>query len=156
MLEIIRKSTFSNDFIAKENGLLVAELDRATWSQTAIVEIEGKTYGFKRSGLVNDIYTLYNGSLKLLEVEQPSAWNSKLTFHLDQKEYALDTKNWFSSALKVEQDGDVIGDIHPASMLSSTIVVDLPDTLPLSIRVFVGWIAILRAEQKATTTIIAT
>ncbi len=35
MLEIIRKSTFSNDFIAKENGVVVAELDRATWSQTA-------------------------------------------------------------------------------------------------------------------------
>ena len=156
MLEIIRKSTFSNDFIAKENGVVVAELDRATWSQTASVEIEGNTYDFKKSGLMNDIYTLYYGGLKLLEVEQPSAWNSKLTFHLDQKEYVLDTKNWFSSALKVEQDGDVIGDIHSTGMLSSTIVVDLPDTLPLSIRVFVGWIAILRAEETDSTIIIAT
>ena len=42
MLELIRKSAFSNDFIARENGIVVAELDRATWSQTATVEIQGK------------------------------------------------------------------------------------------------------------------
>ena len=153
MLEIIIKSTFSNDFIAKENGVVVAKLDLANWSQTASVEIEGATYDFKKTGLLNDIYTLYYGGLKLLEVEQPSAWNSKLIFHLDQKEYVLDTKNWFSSAIKVEQDGNVSGDIHSTGLLTSTIVVDLPDTLPLSIRVFVGWIAILRSEEMAAAAI---
>ncbi len=156
MLELTRKSSFSNDFIASENGIVVAELDRATWSQTATVEIQGKTYSFRKSGVLHNVYTLMDGSLEIIEVEQPSAWQSKLVFCLNQKEYVLDTKNWFSSDLKIEQDGDVIGDIHSAGMLRSTIVVDLPDTLPLSVRVFVGWIAILRAETTAAVIVAAT
>lgn len=156
MLELIRKSSFSNDFIARENGIVVAELDRATWSQTATVEIQGKTYNFRKSGMLHNVYTLLDGSLEVIEVEQPSTWQSKLVFHLNQKEYVLDTKDWFSSALKVEQDGNAIGDIHSAGMLSSAIVVDLPDTLPLSVRVFVGWIAILRAEATAAVIVGAT
>jgi len=156
VLELTRKSSFSNDFIARENGIVVAELDRATWSQTATVEIQGKTYGFKKTGVLHNVYTLMDGSLEVMEVEQPSAWQSKLVFHLSQKEYVLDTKSWFSSALKIEQDGDVIGDIHSAGMLGDTIVVDLPDTLPLSVRVFVGWIAILRIEQTTAVIIAAT
>ncbi|MEO8002160.1 MAG: hypothetical protein ABI644_09805 [Arenimonas sp.] len=149
MLELIRKSSLSNDFIAKEHGVTVAELDRATWSQNATVEIQGKTYNFKKSGVLHSVYTLLDGRLEVTQVEQPSAWQSKLVFRLDGKEYALDTKNWFSSALNVEQDGNLIGDIHSAGMLSSTIVVDLPDLIPLHVRVFVGWIALLRIEETA-------
>ena len=69
MLELIRKSAFSNDFIARENGIVVAELDRATWSQTATVEIQGKTYTFKKSGMLHNVYTLLDGSLEVIEVE---------------------------------------------------------------------------------------
>lgn len=156
MLELIRKSAFSNDFIVRENGIVVAELDRATWSQTATVEIQGKTYTFRKSGVLHNVYTLLDGSLEVIEVEQPSTWQSRLVFHLNQQEYVLDTKSWFNSGLKVEQDGNDIGDIHSAGILSSAMVVDLPDTLPLSVRVFVGWIAILRAEATAAVIIAAT
>lgn len=156
MLELKRKSSFSNDYIASENGIVVAELDRATWSQSATVEIKGKTYNFRKSGVLNNIYTLLDGSFELIEVEQPSAWQSKLVFHLNHQEYVLDTKNWFSSALQVEQDGDIIGDIDSSGLLSSTIEVDLPDSLPLPVRVFVGWIAILRAEATTAAVIAAT
>ncbi len=156
MLELIRKSTFSNDFIARENGIVVAELDRSLWSQNATVDILGKTYSFKRTGLMQNVYTLLDGNLEVIEVEQPSAWQSKLVFRLNQNEYVVDTKSWFSSALKVEQDGNVIGDVHSADIINGTIVVDLPDTLPLPVRVFVGWIALLRTEETMTTLLAAT
>ena len=153
MLELIRKTALSHDFIARENGLVVAEIDRATWSQNATVEIQGIAYQFKKTGVMNNVYTLSVGNLEIIEVEQASAWQSKLVFRLDEKEYVLDTKSWFSSDLKMEQDGKIIGDIHSASMLSSTLVVDLPETLPLAVRIFTGWIALLRIE--AATTVIA-
>ena len=40
----------------------------------------------------------------------------------------------------VESEGSVVGSIHSRGPLLSGAIVDLPDALPLALRVFIGWI----------------
>jgi hypothetical protein len=55
---------------------------------------------------------------------------------------------WFSSSFVVEADGSDIGSVRRRGFFTSGAVAQLPDSLPLEVRAFLGWIAMVLWERR--------
>lgn len=149
MLELRKKSFFSNDYIARDHGYVVAELDRATWRQRAEITIEGRKLRMEKHGTFKDTFVLFEGDNALVEVAQPKALRSRLEFRWEGRDYAIRERKWYRSEAVVESGAAEIGRVRFQGFFASAILVDLPDTMPVALRVFIGWISIVRHDERA-------
>lgn len=100
-------------------------------------------------GDVIDTFGLFDGDAAVVEVTQPSGWRPRLVFHFDERDFEILQKAWYSSTLLVKSGGLVVGSIRPSGLFAAGANVDLPDSLPLALRVFIGWIAMIRWDEAA-------
>ena len=149
MLELCKKGFFSNDYVARDHGYVVAELDRATWRQRAEITIQGKKLRMEKHGSFKDTFILFEGDTALVEVKQPKAMHSRLEFRWEGRDYAIRDRKWYRSEVVVESGGAEIGSVRFRGLFASTVNVELPDTMPVALRVFIGWIVIVRHDEHA-------
>ena len=149
MLELRKKGVFSNEYLAEENGTVVAELSRSSWRAQGEITVEGHRLKLKKHGALKDTFALYYGDAKVVEVTQPRALQSRLVFTHEGKDYEIRNKAWYSSTMIVESAGNVVGSVRPRGIFATGAVVELSDSLPLVLRVLIGWIAMVRWEEAA-------
>lgn len=150
MIELQNKGFFSKEYIALENGTVIAELSREIWRERAEMICQGRILKLKRHGTLKSTYILYDEDTTIFEVKTPSVMGSKFTFRYSGKDFELINKAWYSETLLVKSDDKVIGTITPKSLFSCNTLIELPDYLPLSLRVFIAWIGMVRWEDSAT------
>ncbi len=150
MLELRKKSLFSNEYVAEENGNVVAELSRSRWREQGEIKVHGRSLKLKKQGVLRDTFAVFDGDTVIVEVAQPSSLRSRLTFQFDGRDFEIRDKAWYSSTLLVKSGGSVVGSVRSRGLFFARTIVELPDSLPLALRVFIGWIAIVRwAEDEA-------
>lgn len=150
MLELRKKKFFSNEYVAEENGAVVAELNLSVWRSQGELTIQGRSLKLKKRGALRDTFELLDGDTALIEVAQPSAWRSRLRFRYEQRDFEIVDKAWYSSTLLLKAGESVVGSISSRGLFAEGAKVDLPDSLPLALRVFVGWIAMIHWDDSAT------
>ena len=150
MIELRRNKPFSREYVAKENGTVVAELSRAIWRRRAEMNCQGHTLRLKRQGAAKSTYALRDGDATIAEVEKPSVLRSRLAFRYGGNDFEIVDKAWYSQKLLVKSGGSVVGSIRRRGVFASGALVDLPDDLPLALRVFVGWIGMVRWDDEAS------
>ena len=149
MLELKKRSLFSSEYVARENGVVVGELSRSKWRDQGEITVQGKSLKLKKRGALKDTFTLFDGDAAIVEVTQPSALRSKLAFQYDEKDFEIRDKAWYSSTMLVESGGSVVGSVSSRGPFSSGAIVALPDSLPLAAKVFIGWVAMVRWDSAA-------
>lgn len=149
VLELRRKSLLSGDCIVEEDRRVVAELRCSRWRSQATLSVDGRSLELRRSGVLRRRYSLTLAAAPLVEVIRPSAWSSRLTFAFDGVEYEARNEAWFSSTLLVESRGRTIGRIRRKGAFCSGAIVELPDRLPVAVRTFLGWVAMVRWSEAA-------
>lgn len=149
MLKVRKKNFLSNDYVAEESGVVVAELRRSRWRAQAEIAVQGRSLRLQKHGVLRDTFAVLDGDIPIIEVTQPTLWRSRLTFKFDGTEFQIMGKAWYSSRLLVKSGGAVVGSIRTRGLFVAGANVDLPDNLPLAVRVFVGWIAMIRWDEGA-------
>ncbi len=144
MLHLRKKSLFSNKYIAEEEGIAVAELSLSRWRSQAELTIQARGLKLTKQGILKDSFGLLDGNSVIVKVTQPSGWRPRFVFHFDERDFEIRHKAWYSSTLLVKSGESVVGSIHPRGLFATEANVDLPDSLPLALRVFIGWIAMIR------------
>ncbi|MBK6900631.1 MAG: hypothetical protein IPH09_15725 [bacterium] len=97
MLELRKKKFFSNEYVAEENGAVVAELNLSVWRSQGELTIQGRSLKLKKRGALRDTFELLDGDTALIEVAQPSAWRFRLRFRYEQRDFEIVDKAWYSS-----------------------------------------------------------
>ena len=149
MIELKKRSLFSSEYVARDNGVVVGELSRSKWRDQGRFTVQGRDLKLKREGALKDTFTLFDGDAAILQVKQPRVLRHKLEFQYDGRDFAIRDKAWYSSTVLVESGGSLVGSVRKRGLFSTGATVDLPDSLPLAVRVFVGWIAMVRWDAAA-------
>jgi hypothetical protein len=156
-LELIPQGWFSWNFTVLQQGSPVAEIGMSSWGEKGELAIAGATYKTYRERPLSGLFILELDATQVATAEKPSAFERSFNVVHEGKSYILKA----ASVLKrqfVLLDGASnreIGSIRPAGVFTRKAIVDLPDELPLPVRVFVLWLTLIlwkrQSEQSATT-----
>ena len=152
MLEAIPKNFFSIGFRLQQGNQLLGELDSSIWREKAQVELKDGTYLLYREGyFTGDFLIEHNGKL-VGRATKPSALYNRFEIEVAGRLLILRQLSIWNLRFALFDGDKQIGSIYPPSLLSRRANIDLPDSWPLPIRVFLFWLVFIiwkRQRQAA-------
>ena len=150
MLRAEPKNWFSWDYPVYDDGAPVADLDLAWVREAGEVIIESVACTLYRESLLSGAFILEAGGFLLARAEKPSALFR--TFEIaydDRHHYTLQARSAFSRTFVLREGDRETGSIYPDHLFSRKMTVDLPEALPLAVRVFITWLVLLMWKRAA-------
>ena len=136
---------FSSGFTIRDATLQpVAELKLSGWGERGAVSVAGVEYKVSRQGV---LFTLEKAGSVLARAQETGP-----TFEIEHegKQYILEEKVWFWGGEGVLYEGERgIGVVGQESSFSTVTRVELPEELPLVLRLFVIWLSVLFSKRSA-------
>ena len=148
MLRAEPNSAFSWDFTVYDDGVPVAEIDLAWIREAGEVLIDDVPCQMYRDGMLGE-FVLEAGGFTLVRADKYSAFLREFAITYDEMEYILKARTAFTRAFELLQDEERIGLIEPDHMFTRKMTVNLPETLPLAVRVFIVWLVIVMWKRAA-------
>jgi hypothetical protein len=151
MLIATPKRWFSWDFEVHEGGgQPVGDVRVSAWRERGAVTVGGIKYPVTREGVVG-AFTLAGAGGVLARAMKPSALHRMFTLEHDGREYVLKaTSAWGRNFALL--DGEVqIGAVRPARLFGRQARADLPEDMPLEVRLFAIWLTLMlwKRQQQA-------
>ena len=148
-LQVLPKRWGSQDLsVMGESGPL-ADIDLSWWREQAVLTIEGKPYRAYREGLASGDFILESAGSVVARAEKPSAWRRTLLIRHDGREYTLQAAAAFRREFVLLAGSRQIGTLAPKGAFTRKAAVDLPDELPLPVRVFIIWLVAILWKRDA-------
>ena len=143
-LSAVPKHWFSWDFAIQDaTRHPVAEVRLSSWRERGAVSVEGVEHRVSRHGVLRGAFVLEGGGSVLARAEKPSAFRREFQIEHDGKQYTLKARSIWRRE-RVLYDGDQeIGAVVPEGLFNRRARVELPDDLPLVLRLFVVWLTML-------------
>ncbi len=143
MLRAIPKSWYSQDYVILENDTKIASVDFAMWREAAELTTRDASFRMFREGLINGSFVLKAGVSTVALAEKPSAFSRLFRVTHAGKQYTLEAGAVFGRKFVVSNGQNQIGSIFPEHCLSRKAVVDLPEDIPLAVRIFMFWLVMV-------------
>jgi len=152
MLEAIPKSIFSYNFDLQQQNQLLGEVDTSLWREKGRLELEDGTYHLYREGHFSGDFVLeHNGSV-IARAAKPSALYNTFKVDLPDRQVVLRKLSAWNRRFGVFDGEKQVGSIYPLGLFTRRTNIDLPSDLPLPIRGFLFWLALIiwkRQNQAA-------
>jgi hypothetical protein len=149
MLEAVSKAWFSWNYTITEDSRPVAEVDLSWWREEGFLTVEGMRYHIYREKMLSGAFILEAAGMKLARAEKPSAFQRAFIIEYAGKQYTLRAKSAFSRAFVFLDDSGEIGWIAPRGFFTRVAEVNLPEYLPLPVKVFIIWLVILLWKRES-------
>jgi hypothetical protein len=143
MLELVPKSWASWDFAALYGSQAVADIDTSCWREKGVLTIQGASYPVYREGWVSGDFILESAGAVLARARKPSAMRRTFLVEHAGKRYTLRTKSAFGRTFLLQDGSQQIGAISPEGIFTRRAKVDLPESMPLPVKIFILWLAVL-------------
>lgn len=143
MLTAVPKRWFSWDFIIEDDEKAVAEIDMSWWREKGLLKVEGVDYRVHREGLLSGEFILESAGSVIARAEKPSIIHRSFLIDHAGKQYTLRARCLFQRAFLLLEGDREIGSLSPESLFTRRATVDLPQTLPLPVKVFIVWLAMI-------------
>lgn len=147
-LELIPQSWSSWNFDVLQDGRRIALIDISRWREKGALQIDGSNYEVYREGFRRGAFVLESNGARLATAEKPSAL-ARL-FHV---EYAGKSYQWkgqfFRRLFTLEENGRTVGSLTPAGIVTRKATAEFPDGLPLPVKTFLIWLALLMWKREA-------
>jgi hypothetical protein len=141
-MKLIPKSWRSWDFTAFDGSQAVADFDISSWREKAILTVQSDQYSVHREGMMSGDFILQSAAgPELARAEKPSAFRRCFVIRHAGKSYTLRATSMRQFTLF--DDSRKIGSISPDGFFTRRATVDLPDALPLPVRMFITWLSII-------------
>lgn len=149
MMEIIPKGWFSWNFEVIQDDEYIADIDVSSWrekGQLRVLDQVGEVY---RDGLVRGDFVFELNGAVLVRACKPSTWRRTLNIEHQGQTYSLEAKSMFSRGFVLLNQGQQVGSLTQKGWFSRSATIDLPQELPLSVRVFIVWLAVILWRRDA-------
>ncbi len=143
ILELVPLRWFSWDFSVLQNGSPIAEIHITSWREKGVLTVGGSSYNIYRESIMSGKFILELSGTQLAHAEKPSALGRSFTVQHEGKTYILKAESAFRRTFLLLENDWQIGSINPAGMFTWKATVDLPDELPLPIKVFLLWLTVI-------------
>ena len=149
MLKVISKSWFSWDYIVTDGASPIAEIDVSWWREEGVLTVHGSTYDVYREGLISGAFLLESDGSILARAEKPSAFRRSFELECGKKIYMLRAASAFRRKF-VLIDGDrEVGEISPDGVFTRRATADLPEDIPLPVKVFIIWLVVILWKRES-------
>jgi hypothetical protein len=157
VLRAVPKSWFSYSFdVFDRTGTRVAAADLSNWRENGKLEVGGRRYLARHETWAREFVLEGEDGLRVAVAEKPSAWREILSLEYGGARYELRKESpWRSTFVLSREDIGVVGSIRQKSFFGRETSVELPEELPVEVRVFILWLATLmrkRADSAAAST----
>ena len=142
-------SAISWDFTVYDDGVSVAEIDLAWVRERAVVTIKEVDCDVYREG-VGGAFVLAVDGYVLMRAEKTGVFSSAFDITYDEQAFHLKKRSVFSRAYDLFQADNVVGTITPRGVFTRRMDADLPEDLPLAVRVFILWLVIVLWKRAAS------
>ena len=145
MLHVRPVSLLSESYTisAKKKGRALTTVSIRWFREAGSFSLDGQTFDLGREGWMGGDFFLSIGRRELASADKPSAWHRRFTVRADGTKYVLQARSAFSRKFDLLRGRRKVGSIEPTSIWTRGATADLPAELPLELRVFMIWLALL-------------
>lgn len=148
MLTAVPRHWFSWDFTLTDGEKPLAEIDSSWWREKGVLTIADKPYRVYREGPLGAFVLESNGNV-LARAEKPSAFSRRIVLHYSGTRYELKPRHVLSRTFQLLKGTAVVGALSPKGLPSRRMDIDLPEELPLAVRVFVVWLTVMLRKRDS-------
>jgi hypothetical protein len=149
MLTAVPKSWFSWDFTVMDGSQNVGDIDMSCWREKGVLTVEGTDYRVYREGLMTGDFILALNDKVLARAKKPSAFRRAFIVEYADKRYTLRPTSAWGRGFALLDGDSVVGTLSPRGIFTRRAAIDLPKTMPLSVRVFIIWLAVIIWKREA-------
>ena len=152
MLKGVPKGWCSPGYRVLEGNTTIAIVNLSSFREAGDLETEGATYQVYREGLFSGAFLLEERGSVLARAEKPSALLRRFEVEYDGNEYLLEAESIMTRTFVLSAAGIQLGSIYAQHSLTRRSVVDLPEEIPLPVRLFIFWLVMIlwkRASDAA-------
>ena len=154
MLRLEPTRWFSWAFTVDDDGRPLGTLDISVWRERGDLVVAGRTFNIIRDGFVSGGFRLESGGTIVATANRVSVFRRGFDVTFSGRTLRLRPRSAWGRALVLHEGEREVGDIRPRTMWSRRATAALPDTLPVQVRLFVLWLAMLiwkRDDDAAAT-----
>jgi hypothetical protein len=149
MLKAIPKDKSLSTYQILEGETPVAEIDLSWWRERGKVSVEGKNYQAYRDGQTNGAFVLDLAGAIVARAEKAGLFRSSFNIECCGRQYNFRRPSLFESSFTLWNGALQVGWLRKESLFSRRTEADLPNDLPLTVRVFIIWMTIILRENQA-------
>jgi hypothetical protein len=149
MLTAVPKRWSSWDFTVLEGSQAVADIDISWWREKGVLTVQGVDYRVYREGMMSGDFILESAGSVLARADKPSAFHRSFTIDHAHTQYTLRAKGVFRRAFLLLDRDREIGSLSPEGIFTRRATVNLPEALPLPVKVFIIWLAVILWKRES-------
>lgn len=149
MLQLEPKHWYSWDFTLSAAGSPVAQLDISSWRERGELTVQGARYKVSKQGLVSGDFRLESPAGTVATATRDGLFRRRYQITFGAKTLTLKARSTWGRAMVVLDGERAIGHVAPTGAFTRRAAADLPDTLPLPVRAFIVWLALLVWKREA-------
>ena len=142
MLQLEPTRLFSWAFAVADDGKPVGTLDISAWRERGHVTVAGQTFTIIREGFVSSDFRLESGGTIVATATKPSAFRREFAITFSGRTLRLRPRSAWGRALALHEGDREVGEARRGAW-SRRATATVPETLPLPVRFFVLWLAVL-------------
>ena len=135
MLRAIPTSWFSRNYYIIEGTRQVTELDMSWWREQGQLTVEGVLYKIYREKLLSGAFILEKAGSIVARAEKQSAFLRRFFIEYENKQFTLQAKSVFGREFTILEHQNKIGSVAPEGFFTRRAAADLPEELPLPVRI---------------------
>lgn len=136
MLLAVPKSIFSQKFDIYDDDRHLTQVNLSQIRERAEFIVDEKHIDvIKESAFKSDFHLVVNGERRV-EASKRSVWSYTTDVQIAGEKFVLQRKNWYCRTTELWFGEQKVGDISALNWYSRKAQVNLPDSIPLEIRIF--------------------
>jgi hypothetical protein len=143
MLTATPRHWFSWNYAVSRQDKHIADIDISWWREKGTLTVDGRNYGVRRERPMSGKFILESDGTAVASAKKPSSLRRRLLIEHAGIEYELKPRDMFTRTFELHAGTEVVGTLSATGMFTRRMNVDLPETLPLPMRVFVTWLTVM-------------
>jgi len=143
MLTANPRNWFSWNYAVTLQNRQIADIDISWWREKGTLTVEGRQYGVHRERLMSGKFILDLDGTIVATAQKPSSLRRRLLIDHAGTQYELKPRDMFTRTFQLYAGSTLVGSLSAKGLFSRRMNVDLPEALPLPVRVFVMWLTVL-------------
>lgn len=143
MLTAVPKRWFSWDFTVWDGDRSVASIDTSCWREQGILTVDGVDHRVHRERILSGDFILETAGVVVARAQKPSAFRRAFAIEHHGRRYGLRATSMFGGRMALLEGDRSVGSVSPQGIVTRRLDVDLPPDLPLAVKVFVIWLAVI-------------
>ncbi len=154
MLRSIPNHWFTWNCEVLEGNARVASIYFNGWGEAGELIVEGFRYRVYRESPLSGTFILEEDDNSIAWAEKPNPLFRVFSVNYGGNQYELKAESPFGKTFVLQEYEQLLGSIYPENVFTRRAIVDLPENIPLAVRIFMVWLVMIlwRRQQRQSST----